>query len=684
MAVGSDANEPLAKLHDGTIWTDVSPPIPAGATASTLNGVSCPSDMACTAVGSDTSSSGADLPLAEVWGGTAWTVQNTPNPAGATTSSLSSVSCASPAVCVAVGGYTDSSGVSSSFAELRTGTAWTIQATPNPTGTTASSLFDVSCSSGRACMALGNFSDGAVTNATLAEVWNGKTWTIDDPSSTNGQVDAVSCTSATHCIAVGSRGTQLHLPAAFAEVWNGTTWTKQPIPSPPPSLLTTLTSVSCLSATSCTAVGYYGDMAQTFAAFTETWNGTAWTMQTPSNFNLGEVTLYGVSCPSASTCTAVGNAYVNPLVEVPLAEVRTGLAWVVQKLHDPKGVANNSLAAVSCPSATACTAVGERFRSSAKYIALVEVWNGTTWTFQSAPNPSGAIYGALDGLSCPSSTDCTAVGYYYTNGSQNPTAFAEGWNGKTWTVQTTPNPTGADNSSLTGVSCSSSATCTAVGDYVNGSGNYVSLAETWNGTTWTAQSTPNPTGATVSYLTGVSCPSATDCTAVGTYAKSSGRRVALAEAWNGTTWTIESIPNSAGAKSSSLAGVSCPSATACTAVGSYTKISGKSAPLAEMWDGTSWKTQTTPDLRGAGSSGLAGVSCPSTTACSAVGYAGSDVLAERWNGTEWRVQATPDPTGAIMSAFAGVSCPSETACTAAGTATNGSVIDQTLVEAENS
>ena len=59
--------------------------------------------------------------------------------------------------------------------------------------------------------------------------------------------------------------------------------------------------------------------------------------------------------------------------------------------------------------------------------------------------------------------------------------------------------------------------CTAVGDYGNSSGNDVTLAERWNGSSWKIQPTPNPTGQAASVLSGVSCTAATACTAVGDY-----------------------------------------------------------------------------------------------------------------------------------------------------------------------
>ena len=55
--------------------------------------------------------------------------------------------------------------------------------------------------------------------------------------------------------------------------------------------------------------------------------------------------------------------------------------------------------------------------------------------------------------------------------------------------------------------------------------------------------------------------------------------VTLTERWNGTAWAIQPGPHP-GAQGSSLAGVACPSASSCFAVGYYTKT-GKNWSLAE-------------------------------------------------------------------------------------------------------
>jgi hypothetical protein len=131
-------------------------------------------------------------------------------------------------------------------------------------------------------------------------------------------------------------------------------------------------------------------------------------------------------------------------------------------------------------------------------------------------------------------------------------------------------------SRLAGVSCASSADCTAVGTYDNSAGVGVTLAEGWNGTSWQLQSAPNPAGATHSSLTEVSCTSSTDCIAVGSYRNPAGTVLTLAEGWNGTSWQLRSTPNPASAIDSHFNRVSCAPSTDCAAVGESREV-----PLAE-------------------------------------------------------------------------------------------------------
>ncbi len=166
---------------------------------------------------------------------------------------------------------------------------------------------------------------------------------------------------------------------------------------------------------------------------------------------------------------------------------------------------------------------------------------------------------------------------------------------QSWHVQSIPKPAGSTNSVLNGVSCPSATACMAVGGYdANASSMGVTLAERWNGSAWAVQPTPIRRGSIGSGLAGVSCTSATACEAVGAYEDSSHADFTLAERWNGSAWHLQPTPNRAGSTGSDLTSVSCPSATACTAVGYYTNAKNVQATLAETWNGSAWSVQTTP------------------------------------------------------------------------------------------
>src|SRR5215831_13031079 len=118
------------------------------------------------------------------------------------------------------------------------------------------------------------------------------------------------------------------------------------------------------------------------------------------------------------------------------------------------------------------------------------------------------------------------------------------------------------------------------------------------GSGWKVEPTPNQNrnSAGINELWAVSCSSGRACTAVGSHAASlSSPGFTLAERWNGTRWRIQPTKLPAGAKSGGLTGVSCPSATACTAVGSTPgKAPDTSVNLGEAWNGTRWRAQAIP------------------------------------------------------------------------------------------
>jgi hypothetical protein len=673
----------LAERWDGTTWTVEPTPMPAGGIASELVGISCTSATTCTAVGDVTNSAHTTLTLAEAWDGSNWTVQATPNPSTATFASieLQAVSCTIASACMAVG-HSGGGATTTSLAERWDGNTWQIVPTPKPTG--SSSIFyelaGVSCTSATSCEAVGSDSPPIGNTGLLAERWNGSSWTVQQTLTALalGELLGVSCTAATSCIAVGDNGS-----ASVAVRWNGVLWSTTLTADPSSAQVSALDAVSCASSTGCVAVGAYISSGGATLPLVQTWNGKAWTRQSPPIPAAAvETHLLGVSCTSPSACTASGQYVDRDGLSFTLVEAWNGTAWTIVPSPTPDGALASLFRAASCTAASACIAVGTTVDIAGADVALAEQWDGTAWSIQSIPSPPNAADTELRGVACSAPTSCIAVGH---TTSQGP-AVAELWNGTAWTLQTVPMPASAQFSALTAVSCTVAGPCTAVGVDTDSAGTGHALALAWSGTSWSLESVASPTGARSSYLGGVSCSGTSACTAVGSYVDSTGVQRPLAERWDGTAWTVQATPTAAGVQSSELAAVSCSSAGACTAVGDDQSSRGLLAPLAERWDGTAWTLQAAP-AAGTTGSRLNAVSCSTDASCTAVGDqddASFDTLplAEAWDGTTWTVQATPNPPASRLTRLLGVSCPSSTACVTAGFSVNSGGFNVTLVESE--
>jgi hypothetical protein len=82
----------------------------------------------------------------------------------------------------------------------------------------------------------------------------------------------------------------------------------------------------------------------------------------------------------------------------------------------------------------------------------------------------------------------------------------------------------------------------------------------------------------------------------------------------------------------------------CSTTGTGAGADGEPA-LAERWNGSRRSVLPTPNPPSGTQYGLESVSCTSARACTAVGTYGNDAfgLAERWNGSRWSIQRTPTP-----------------------------------------
>jgi hypothetical protein len=170
------------------------------------------------------------------------------------------VSCASPTLCIAVGG---------GWVSTYDGSQWSAPVVGAPDDVFAS----VSCASVTFCVAVSHFGGRAY-------VFNGAGWDTGTVLGPQAGTSAVSCPTASYCLAAAGGWFQ----------WNGSHWSGTATPT-----TQDLVRVSCVSSTFCQYVAY-GDSA--------VWNGTAWVgARAPINHFLSSV-----SCPAAFACV-VGDEY---------------------------------------------------------------------------------------------------------------------------------------------------------------------------------------------------------------------------------------------------------------------------------------------------------------------------------------------------------------------------------------
>lgn len=151
-------------------------------------------------------------------------------------------------------------------------------------------------------------------------------------------------------------------------------------------------------------------------------------------------------------------------------------------------------------------------------------------------------------ISCPAAGICTAVGTYRDSSGETQGMLASESSGVWATATTAPLPfnpnTSNPNVSLTAVSCASAGNCAAVGSYVDLAGHTqgLLLIET-NGTWAQGREVIHPQGvASVAAnpqvdLTSVSCATATNCLVSGTYSDSYGYPQGMLETEINGTWS---------------------------------------------------------------------------------------------------------------------------------------------------
>ena len=267
---------------------------------------------------------------------------------------------------------------------------------------------------------------------------------------------------------------------------------------------------------------------------------------------------------------------------------------------------------------------------------------------------------------------CVAVGYA---GASASTAYplVEEWNGSSWSIalgSSSLNPPGGQSAQLDGVSCPSTAFCMAVGSWEGAGLVPMAYALSMGGTGWTL-SDPQGLGASQT-LDGVSCISSVECTAVGSWSGTPGGPLAEQFGQGGWSVTLDSfVDPSTGWNGGQLNSVSCVGPSACMAVGFYFGSPSDGA-YAQWWNGVAWAPIYVQGLSTTQFSSFSSVSCNVAIGCSAAGQFGTNRfiqnLVANWSGGSTFLPAvTPSPTAGQSNQGSAISCVTSVACTVVGT-----------------
>jgi hypothetical protein len=307
-------------------------------------------------------------------------------------------------------------------------------------------------------------------------------------------VNSVSCPSAGNCSAGGfykesSAGGFFTQAFVVSEV-HGTWGKAREVPGTDARNtggLAVVNSVSCASVGNCSAGGSYTDSSGNQQAFVVTQTNGTWgtAKEVPGTAALnqgGTAAVTSVSCASAGTCSAGGYYDDSSGVVQMLVVSQVNGTWGNAReipgtaaLNQTNRVVQNVF--VSCASAGNCS-VGGVYQDSSGHVQafVVSQVNGMWGTAEEIPgtaalNAGGAAY--VNAVSCASAGNCDAGGNY-TDSSGNQQAFVVSQVHGTWGTAEEVRGTAALNTGgLAGtgtLSCAPEGTCSAGGGYLGTGG----------------------------------------------------------------------------------------------------------------------------------------------------------------------------------------------------------------------
>jgi len=309
------------------------------------------------------------------------------------------------------------------------------------------------------------------------------------------------------------------------------------------------------------------------------------------------------------------------------------------------GLYNGNLSVLSCPAAGDCVAGGIYQDASGNSYGLLLNEVGGVWRSPtSVTPPSNAVVAdgvSLYAVSCGAVGDCSGVGTY-ADAAGNQRSFVVDEVGGVWqkALEVTLPPNAAPSSQVSdlhSIACASAGNCSAVGAYsVSASSNPLQEAFVVNevGGHWqNGTELSLPAGANFNpfaELSQISCASAGNCSAAGSYIDASNVDHALVATEVRGSWragTALALPTNASQYAgATLSEISCAGAGDCAVAGTYNATNGTDQLLVDTQTNGSWAraTQVQPPANAPASPhvllyGFNGVDCPTVGNCVAGG-----------------------------------------------------------------
>jgi hypothetical protein len=401
-------------------------------------------------------------------------------------------------------------------------------------------------------------------------------------------------------------------------------------------------SLSCASAGNCAAGGYYTNGSGHHQAFVASQTNGTWHAATevPSLAALnkgGNADVVSVSCGSAGNCLA-GGFYVDRSrhKQAFVASEANG-AWQAAIELPGTGALNKGgnadVVSVSCASSGNCAAGGYYQDGQGHYQALVASEASGTW--HAAIKVRGTGFAEVYSVSCASAGNCLAGGHYGSASSGAHQAFVASEIRGAWHAAIEVPGTARLNkglgASVVSVSCASAGNCAAGGSFTDdiGRGQAFVASET-NGTWHAAIEVPGAFAVNTgggAEVDSVSCASAGNCAAGGSYTNGQDQnRAFVASEVNGTWHAAIDVPGIGALSNGNALGnsVSCASAGNCAVGGLYGDRSGHGQAFVAGEANGTWQASIevpgTRALNKGGNASVTSVSCAPAGSCVAGGY----------------------------------------------------------------